>query len=113
LALTSYKKSKKNKKKGERIMKLSELKTGLQITCKIEGEEIESALLYVKRFKAWTHMHICQNLKGAANLRDNMGFKKAWVMSFDNDKPFKPEKWHVTDFKVVDEYVLDETFGQK
>jgi Holliday junction resolvase len=83
-------------------MKLSELKTGLQVTCKIEGEEIESALLYVKRFEASTYIYICQNLKGSVLFPIRLGYTKVWPMCFDNDKPFKPEKWHVTDFKVVE-----------
>lgn len=73
-------------------MKYKDLKTGMDIVCKIDGEKVVGKI----SISDLGSVFICHNVISGGEVNDTLGYKYSWLWLFKGEDPY--EKNFVTDF---------------
>jgi hypothetical protein len=83
-------------------MKITDLETGLRVTCTIGWAEITDAKVYVDDKEG--KVYICQDILDGAISPELLGYKRSWIVKCKPDSDdLDFERFYITDFKIVKE----------
>lgn len=80
-----------------KITSYEQCKTGMRVRCKIEGEQIDDAILHVEG----SNVYICQNVKDGTHSPNKHGYAFSWCCR-DDAAVFGNRYWEVADLETVD-----------
>jgi hypothetical protein len=88
-------------KPGQPITSYEQLKHGMSVTCRIDGNEIADAKISISK-NAWgeDRYFICQNMCGGSPASDLLGYKHSWSIGHPNTNKFSKNLYDedVTEF---------------